>query len=88
MALPPAVRLGNSSNLYFARCIGGIQCGHVYDTGRSLHRSVNIKIGNGLASAAATDTLITANAPPEYFIVSPGQNLAVIGAGTVNITEC
>jgi hypothetical protein len=48
--------------------------------------AVNVRVGDGTPTAVATDTLLVANYP-EYFTVTPGQRLAALGAGTVNVTE-
>jgi outer membrane protein W len=46
-----------------------------------------VKIGDGTPAAAATDTFIP-NIAVEYFTVTPGQKIAVIGndAGTGNLS--
>ena len=48
---------------------------------------VRVKIGDGTPAAAATDTFIPSIAV-EYFTVTPGQKIAVIGndAGTGNLS--
>jgi len=49
--------------------------------------SINLRIGNAPLTALTTDTLMNGNYP-EYFLCVPGQSLAAIGTGTVQITEC
>jgi hypothetical protein len=49
--------------------------------------SINLRIGTGTLTAVTTDTLLNSNYP-EYFLVNPGETVACIGAGTVNVTEC
>jgi len=41
-----------------------------------------IRIGDGAQTAVAGDIFIPANAPGEYFTVSPGQTLAFISTST------
>jgi hypothetical protein len=47
-------------------------------------------VGDGTPTAAVTDSLLPVNLP-EYFTVTPGQKVAVIGpsgaAGTLYVTE-
>lgn len=49
---------------------------------------VRIRIGDGTPTATATDTFLPNASPYEYFSVSPGQKIAVIGndAGTGNLS--
>lgn len=50
-----------------------------------------IRYGDGAQTAVAGDTLINANAPAEYFTVTPGQSIAFFSTSTstgyVSITE-
>jgi hypothetical protein len=47
----------------------------------------NIRIGDGTPTAVASDSLLPANWP-EYFTVTPGQAIAVIGTtGNLYVTE-
>lgn len=51
---------------------------------------VRVRIGDGTPTAAATDTFVP-NTLFEYFIVSPGQKIAVLGndagVGNLSVTE-
>lgn len=47
----------------------------------------NLRISDGTVTAVTTDTALAPNVP-EYFTITPSQKIAVIGAATVNITEC
>jgi hypothetical protein len=49
--------------------------------------TVNFRVGPGTLTAVTTDTLLNSTYP-EYFLVNPGETIACIGAGTVNVTEC
>lgn len=49
---------------------------------------VRIRIGDGTPAAVATDVFLSNLSPAEYFSVSPGQKIAVLGndAGTGNLS--
>ena len=83
-----SARLGTAANLASSASTGASSTfgAQTYQVRVVATAAVNVKIGDGTPTAAATDTLLTANIP-EYFTCTPGQKLASIGTATVNITE-
>ena len=88
--IPRAVRLGVGQNLASTTTSSASSAfgATTYMIRVTATAAVNVRIDSGTPTAVTTDTLINANQAPEYFIVSPGQKLAAIGTGTVNVTEC
>jgi len=88
MALDPrAVALGASQSI----TASGTSSAFTFSSGVSMIRvmasaACNIRVGSGTPTAVTTDTALAPNVV-EYFQIAPGSKLAVVGTGTINVTE-
>lgn len=86
-----SARLGTQNNVVIATSTVSVASSafgtQTYQIRVAATTAVYIKIGDGTPTATTSDTLIPTNWA-EYFIVTPGQKIAAIGAvTTVSVTE-